>query len=95
MIESKSGSCTIRTALESILEGGDPMSRTLHLRVYVGVSVDLNALWEEIRECKGAHLSGDSANYIINYDGEQTAGLKVLSACLEHADCGKFYADFS
>lgn len=71
------------------------MSRTLHLKVYVGVSVDLNALWSNIRECKGAHLSGDGANYVINYDGEQKTGLKVLSACLEHADCGKFYADFS
>jgi len=69
------------------------MSRTLHLKVYVGVNVDLNALWSEIRGYN-AHLSGDSSNYVITYNGEKTMGLKVLSECLEHSEVGKFYADY-
>ena len=71
------------------------MSTTLHLRVYVGVTVDLNALWRDIRDYSGAHLSGDGSNYVINFDGDQEAGLKVLKACLAHADTGKFYADYN
>jgi hypothetical protein len=71
------------------------MSRTLHLKVYVGVSTDLNALWDDIRDFKNAHLSGDGANYVITYDGEQKMGLNVLSACMAHSPFGKFYADYS
>ena len=71
------------------------MSRTLHLKVYVGIKVDLNSLWASIRNYEGAHLSGEGTGYIIVYDGEQNTGLNVLSACLEHTEHGKFYADFN
>lgn len=71
------------------------MSRTLHLKVYVGVSTDLNALWDEINEYKNVHLSGDKSNYIITYDGEQKMGLNILSACMVHSPYGKFYADYN
>ena len=72
------------------------MSKTLHLKVYVGVSVDLNALWQDISSYKGAHLSGgDGPSYIITYDGGEENGLNVLGACLAHAETGKFYADYS
>lgn len=71
------------------------MSRTLHLKVYVGLNVDLNALWADIAGCKGAHLSGDGTNYVIIFDGDQKVGLYVLAACLNHGDCGKFYADYN
>lgn len=70
------------------------MSRTLHLKVYVGVAVDLNALWDDIRVNKGVHLSGDNANYVINYDGDYEPGINVLKACLNHSNAGKFYADY-
>lgn len=71
------------------------MSRTLHLRVYVGVNVDLTSLWEDIRDCKGTHLSGSGLDYIISFDGDQETGLNVLGACLAHAENGKFYADYN
>lgn len=71
------------------------MSRTLHLKVYVGVDTDLNDLWSDIRDFKGAHLSGEGSFYVINYDGDQTVGLNILSACLAHAETGKFYADYN
>lgn len=71
------------------------MSRTLHLRVYVGVSTDLNSLWSDIREYRNVHLSGDGPYYVINYDGDQKAGLSIISACLAHAETGKFYADYN
>ena len=71
------------------------MSRTLHLRVHVGVTVDLNSLWASIKNYEGTHLSGDGSGYVINYDGEHYGGLNVLSACLEHTEHCKFYADYN
>lgn len=70
------------------------MSRTLHLRVYVGVSTDLNALWSDIKGYKDVHLSGDGSDYVINYDGDTDTGIAVVKACVSHAEAGKFYADF-
>lgn len=71
------------------------MSRTLHLKVYVGVETDLNALWSDIKDSKGVYLSGEGICYVINYNGDQASGLNVLAACMNHAETGKFYADYN
>lgn len=71
------------------------MSRTLHLKVHVGLQIDLNSLWASIRNYSGAHLSGEESGYVIVYDGDKNGGLNVLAACLENSDSGKFYADYN
>lgn len=70
------------------------METRVHIKIYLSVKTDLNALWDEIKIYKGARLEGNDMDYLVYFDGEQADGLEVLRHCMTASKVGKFYADF-